>query len=126
MDSYRAELYGIFTIIKYLSYICQKYTITGGKIIIACDNKASLEHALTYDHRASISQSSFDVLLAIQDIKRSLPLTIYPRHVRGHQDRTERQLSLLETLNCFVDRQAGLFRFFIETTPQYQFSNIHE
>ena len=39
-----------------------------------------------YDHRASISQSSFDLLWAIQDIKRTLPITIHPQHVRGHQD----------------------------------------
>ena len=46
MDSYRAELYGIFTIMKYLSYLCHKHAITDGEVLIACDNKASLEHAL--------------------------------------------------------------------------------
>ena len=125
MDSYRAELYGIFTIMKYLSYLCHKHAITDGEVLIACDNKASLEHALAYDHRASISHCSFDLLWAIHDIKRTLPITIHHQHVRGHQDRTGRPLSLLETLNCFVDKQAGAYRSTIETTHQYHYSTLH-
>ena len=46
MDSYRAELYGIFSILICLKHITLEHKINKGSIIIACDNKASLNNAL--------------------------------------------------------------------------------
>ena len=110
---------------KYLEYLCKKYDITEGYIVLACDNKASLEHALLYDNRASISHGSFDLLWSIQDLTNTLPITILPQHVYGHQDQLHKKLSLLEKLNCFVDAQAGTYRSLIESTHQFNYTNLH-
>ena len=100
MDSYRAELYGIFSILYTLHEIHSIHNITNGSITIACDNKASLENALNHNTRASITKSSHDILWAINEVKNDLPITIIPQHVKGHQDRKfPYSLTLIENLH---------------------------
>jgi len=55
MDSYRAELYGIFCILLTISRFVKTHYIQNGKITIACDNKAILEHAFLYKERAAVT-----------------------------------------------------------------------
>ena len=128
MDSYRAELYGIFSILICLKHITLEHKINKGSIIIACDNKASLNNALNYDTRASTNQGSYDILWAIQDLKNSIPIKLIPQHVKAHQDKikTKSQLTLLETLNCLMDINAGEYRRYIEQTPSYKYSKLHQ
>ena len=127
MDSYRAELYGIFSILLTLHDIINENRITSGTITIACDNKASLNNALTYRNRTSITQGSFDILWAINDLMQDLPVKIIPQHVKAHQDQKKElnQLSLLETLNCIVDKKAGEYRQYIEDNSEYKYSKVH-
>jgi len=91
MDSYRAEMYGIYAILVCSQYLVQQHKISKGGILIACDNKASLINALAYTTRASISSESYDILWAIQKLCKSLPLQISYQHVKGHQDTTGKQ-----------------------------------
>ena len=127
MDSYRAELYGIFSILMCLHDIVIEYKISSGAITIACDNKASLQNALEFDNRASVGQGSFDILWAIHDLKKDLPIQLQPVHVKAHQDqrKSKTEMTLLETLNCIVDARAGEYREYIENTPSYQYSKLH-
>ena len=125
MESYRAELYGVFSIVMTLTSIVRKYNITEGSITLACDNKASLFNSILHQQRSNINQSSFDILWAIHDLLQTLPIKIVPKHVLGHQDLKKKKLSLLETLNCFVDRKASQYRHYIENSNTYKYSKVH-
>ena len=127
MDSYRAELYGIFSILLTLHDIINEYNITSGMITIACDNKASLNNSLLYKNRTSITQGSFDILWAIHDLLQDIPIKIIPKHVKAHQDQKKemQQLTILETLNCIVDKKAGEYRQYVENNTDYEYCKIH-
>ena len=126
MDSYRAELYGIFSILCTLWRLCKWYDIQDGTIIIACDNKASLENSLKYDNRAAVTRSSHDMLWAIQDLRKDFPIKIIHKHVKGHQDtKSFKSLTLLEKLNCFTDLKADEYRKKIEMSNDYEYSMLH-
>ena len=58
----------------------------------------------------SIKQSSYDILWAIQGLKKDAPIQLIPKHVKGHQDQLGRKLSLQESLNCDTDIKAGEYR----------------
>ena len=125
LDSYRTELYGIFGIMVCLQHLVEEHEISHGNILIACDNKASINNAFQYNSRSNIKNGSFDIIWAIQKIHRCIPINIQYQHVRGHQDRTKTTLSLLETLNCIMDKRAGQYRTYIESASQYEYSHIH-
>ena len=124
MDSYRAEIYGIYGILVTLQHLVRDHNIQKGRVLIACDNKAGLLNSLAYN-RATIKQGSFDILWAIYKIRQNLPIEIAYQHVRGHQDETGRQLNLLETLNCIMDRKAKQYREYIESSTTYEYSKLH-
>ena len=125
MESYRAELYGIFSILQCLQHITNTYNIMNGEILIACDNKSSLLKALQYTSRTKPTQPSFDILWAIQKLLNTLPIKIQYQHVKGHQDEVQTSLSNLEYLNCLMDQKAKQYREQIESTPNYEYSKIH-
>jgi len=125
MDSYRAEIYGIYAILFTLTELCIRHNIKSGSIIIACDNKAGLQNSLVYDTKANTNQSSFDILWAIHALKCKLPIQIRPQHVKGHRDRVTSDLTFLEQLNCLVDFRAKRYRHFIEQSILYEYSDIH-
>ena len=116
MDSYRAEIYGIYGILVCLQQLSQKYQIKKGEVLIACDNKAGLHNALAYKDKASISQGSFDILWAIYNLRQLLPIKLRFQHVRGHQDATGKVLTVLEKLNCIMDKRAGQYREYVESS----------
>ena len=62
MDSYRAELNGIFSIICALARLNLIHDIKDGSITVACDNKVSHENALCHDIRAALKRSSHELL----------------------------------------------------------------
>ena len=127
MDSYRAELYGIFSILCTLWRLCHIHNIKDGFIIIACDNKASLENALCFNSRVAVTRSSHDILWAIHDLRKDFPLKIIPKHVKGHQDSRKdfHSLSLLEKLNCYTDEKSKNYRKYIESSSDYKYSHLH-
>ena len=84
MDSCRAELYGIFSVLCMLKQLVKEHLIDHGSITIACDNKASLENALLYEERSAVILSSFDVLWDINNLRQHIPLRIIPKHVKGN------------------------------------------
>ena len=126
MDSYRAEIYGIYSILVCLQHLIQKYEIQNGEILIACDNKAGLFNSLAYTDKSSIKNGSFDILWAIYNIRQSISVKIRFQHVKGHQDTTGKPLTLLEKLNCIMDKRAGQYRKYIEETSLYRYSQIHK
>ena len=125
MDSYRAELYGISAIFVGLSHIEHIHNITSGKITIAYDNKASLEHALSKHGRVPLTSSSYDLLWAIYDIRTKLPINIKTQHVRGHRDQYTTTLDRFGQLNIYMDHRANEHRQQIENNPNITYSQMH-
>jgi len=86
-------------------------------------------HAITklvcINNRASVAQGSFDILWAIQKIRSNLPLEIRYQHVKGHQDKSRQPLTLLETLNRIMDKRAGQYCEYIESSTTYEYSQLH-
>ena len=107
MDSYRAEIYGIYSIFVCLQHIAKTHNLQKGEILMACDNKTGLYISLAYENRASISQGGFDILWAIHKIRQELPFKTRFQHVKGHQNVTGKFLTLLEKLNCITDKRLG-------------------
>jgi len=123
MDSYRAQLYGIFCTLLTISRLINTHNIQARKIVITCNNKASLEHAFLHNQRA-VTQSSYAILWTINDIRCDLPIHFIAMHVKGHQDRKQSPLTLVEKLNCYVDIKAEECKDYIEGSTTYQYSDI--
>ena len=80
IDSYCAELYGIYGIYGImicLQYLVTKHDIQHGSIIIACDNKASINNSFQYKLRVIRAYGNFDMFWAMQQIHKNPPLTIF-------------------------------------------------
>ena len=101
MDSYCAEIYGIFNIICTLARVNLVHDIKDESITIACDDKASLKIVLCHNVRAAVTRRSHDLLWAIHELRKDLTINLIPKHVKGHQDRKfPHSLTLVEKLNC--------------------------
>ena len=97
-----------------------------GSITISCDTKASFENVLCYDTRAAATNSSIDLLCVIHDLQKDLPITLIPKHVKGHQDsRSPHSLTLMEKLNCYTDEKAGTYRKQIAMLQNYKYSQLY-
>jgi len=72
-----------------------------------------------------VTQSSHDILWAIQNIRQDLPIQFIAQHVKGHQDKKNAPLTLVEKLNYYVDIKAGEYRNNIERSITYKYSGIH-
>jgi len=73
-----------------------------------------MDHAFQYPDKASVKQGSFDILWAIKQIQNGIPLSIKYQHVKGHQDKEKRPLTLLETLNYIMGKRSGQYHEYIE------------
>lgn len=72
-----------------------------------------------------MTQGSYDILWAIKKICDHLLLSMYHQHVKGHQEKTGRPLTQLETLNCIVDERAGQYCGYIKASTSYEYSQLH-
>ena len=83
MNSYRAEVFGIYNIMITVQQICLMQSVTNGNLIIACDSDEGLLHSLIFERRIPIRFKSFDFLWAIHDLLKQLPINITPEKVTG-------------------------------------------
>ena len=88
-DPYRGELFGIYSLLVALEILCNNHQITQGKVKLYCDGKSALEDAFKLDLHHSYKKPHSDILAAIINIRKKLPIMIEPHHVDGHQDRHE-------------------------------------
>lgn len=116
MNSYQAEIFGIYTILVAVKHICTLHKATNGKLVVAWDNDDGLLHSLIFERRIPICFKSFDLLWAIHSILPALPITIIPMKVKGHTDRLQREKTLLERLNIEMDLKAKAFCKYIQQT----------
>ena len=100
MDAYRAETFGLYCILLLLHNICTVYNITEGTIEIACNCLSSLTTSIRNIVQPNSTQKDFDLICAIYNLRKSLPIKIKIRHIQGHQDNQNKQLEKWESLNC--------------------------
>jgi hypothetical protein len=83
--AYRSELTGILGTVILIDIVCQFFQITSGQVTIGCDNLEAGRHGIYFDSPPSPSDDHFDIISAIFDIKKRLPVSLIYRHVEGHQ-----------------------------------------
>ena len=108
-NSYRAEILGLLAIVTYLTEFCSKYNIRSGGLILGCDGLQALKqstHGNLEWMNPSLAQS--DLLSAVNRMVQSLPIKLYPTHIRGHQDSVKKydELDRLEKINVSMDNLA--------------------
>ena len=109
MNSYRAEIFGIYSILVAVQQICSFHNVRNGSLIVACDNDSGLLHSLIFERRVPLRFKSFDIIWAIHGILPQLPITIIPEQVTGHTDRLAREKTFNEILNIEMDEKAKDF-----------------
>ena len=110
MSSYRAELFGIYMALNLVHLLCNQFHITDGAIEIGCDNIVAIQKGLAEQFYPSIQHNNFDLLWAIHSLRDKIPIDIYFRHVRGHQDDIEGAvLDRWAQLNVIVDNEAKMY-----------------
>ena len=113
----RKNDYGIYTILVAAQQLCEIHDIRSGSLILACDNDAGLQHSIEYSSRPPTRFKSFDILWAIRNIRKKLPIKVIQRKVRGHSDRFSRQQDIFEMLNCEKDIKAKNFCRYQKQVP---------
>ena len=105
-SSYRSELAGLHGGLLFLLGLCKAHRIQNGRIIVACDNKGSLQK-ITRGH-VKPQQQHFDYISAISSIIKDLPIQLELRHVKGHKDKLTSidNLTILESMNVSADLHA--------------------
>ena len=104
-SAYRSEAGGILGSITFCQIVEnlqppeEQYNLT-----IACDGEGALYQCLQLDpEKVSSKIAHADMISRIQDRKKSLHCIIKPVHVMGHQEKTKKNLSMIETLNVKMD-----------------------
>ena len=122
-DSYRSELAGVYGIINFLSILSKYGEINDGHVVVACDGKGALYKAFDVLNNVTTRAPHFDLLSGIHYIRRTLPYTIIPKHVKGHQDRQGASvIDRLALLNIECDFHAKVF--WDEIQPGYRRSKF--
>ena len=108
LNSYRSELAGVLMglqLFKYLIEDCnvQPASCTVTRIIsdsctVACDNLSCVDKSFWINHFPSIQHQHFDLLWAIYECCRLLPIPIQGKHMYGHQS----------AQNCIQDQLARM------------------
>ena len=105
-NPYRSEILGILAILHQINQLCRIHQITNGSIIMACDGISALRQATRRDiDKISCRNKQSDLLSACTKILLSIPITIQPQHVKGHQDDTTtyNELTFIEQKNVDMD-----------------------
>ena len=105
---YRSEL-GTIATMGILAHALDHVTGASSQIIVACDNDNALERPFLDKSRLSAKQTSADLITLAHDLWTTSSTTPIPTKVKGHADQLNRDLSLIEKLNCIVDLKAKEF-----------------
>jgi len=90
-NAYRAELFGIYTMITALSLICQVHTVRSGEVeiedvLLGCDNEVALWKSSVLESKVPCGDAHADVIRAIRKVRDTLPIKLTYKHIYGHQD----------------------------------------
>jgi hypothetical protein len=106
-DSYRTELAGQVGIASCLEGIAALTTIENTpEIIISCDGISALKKTAIPPDCIRPKAPHIDLISILSSLWQSLPFQPIRKHVYGHQDATDRTLTVAESLNCRMDEKA--------------------
>ena len=106
MESYRAEIYGILSIIVFIDLIADHFHIDEGHITIACDNIEAGKNTIQNWTKHSPQVKHFDLLWQTWEIRKKRKTKWTYRHVKGHRDRHTKNLDKWERRNIRMDDTA--------------------
>jgi hypothetical protein len=102
---FRSEV-GTLVSMGMLSYALAQLTNSHPPVVVACDNDQALARPFLPKSQISAKHNSADLISLAHDIWQCSSSNPIPSKVKGHADQLNRELSLLETLNCTVDQKA--------------------
>ena len=132
-NAYRAELFGIYTMLVALSLICKVHEVTAGEIetedaILGCDNEVALWKSSVLDSKVPCSDAHADIIRAIRKVRDTLPLKFTYTHIYGHQDDhvSTSELDRPTQLNIECDNIAKRFLIALHRSdgrPEFRFTH---
>jgi len=84
-SAFQSELGGIYGVVLTLKYLMARWEPKPMSIIIACNDKSAVDQ-LNSTKPIQASEAHYDLLSAIQTMRKYLPMTSRLIHVKGHQD----------------------------------------
>jgi len=103
---YQSKLFGLWSILASLKQLVETHHIKYGQVTIACDSKAALKKA-QQEYPTEPSEAHYDLISAIQNLRKVIPLTLKFEHIKGHQDQGMTMvLPHLAWMNINMDLQA--------------------
>ena len=107
VDSYRTELAGQVGIASCLEGISAVTNIANEpNIIISCDGISALQKTAIKPDYIRTKYKHVDLISILSSIWNQIPFVPIKQHVYGHQDDTDRPLTVPEILNCRMDQKA--------------------
>jgi hypothetical protein len=107
IDSYRTELAGQVGIASCLEGIVSSSPIYHSPhIIISCDGISALQKTGLDPDKIRPKSTHVDLVAILSSLWNKLPFTPIKQHVYGHQDDSNRPLTVAEILNCRMDEKA--------------------
>jgi len=124
-SAYCSELIGLWGILYSLKRFTEVNHITQGQVLIACDGISALQKTQT-DAMAKPQDKHYDVIGAIHNLRRQLPLQLKFRHMKGYQD--SEQITVLSReawMNIAMDEDAKK-KVSTDKIPDQQYNLLHE
>jgi len=108
INSYRAELQGLLTVLLAVNDICSEQHVTTGCITISCNNQGVLHHVLHPTPYVPCAIKHADLVWAIYDAPCCCPITLHFQYIPGHQDILTqfKDLPILAQLNVQANQMA--------------------
>ena len=94
-SAYCSKLAGILATLLHTKTLCTKYNITEGKTTTACDGQNALNKS-KYEGPVKVTTSNSDLLTAIQNLVKIIPIDIKWHWIKGHQDNNSTLISVLD------------------------------
>ena len=124
LDSYSGEMFGIYVMLTAVKVISQFHNVKKGHFVIACDNDSSLSISLDSYTRAKPTDAYYDLIWAIQELRKDVNFTVKAKNVAGHQEKKKKKLNIYEKLNVEMDKKAKEFRHLLEKGKVQHIPNI--
>ena len=109
--SYRSETGGITGILLLATLLHQLFDLSGGNLVVGCDNIEAGKHSILYTNDTRPSEDHFDLVHANRTLHRQLPIQVQYMHVEGHQRSKYpgKKLDVWAELNEAMDANAKVY-----------------
>jgi len=84
-SAYQSKLFGLWGIVYTLTKLTNKHKLHNGKIMVACVGLSALQQA-QHDNPTNPTLAHYDIIGAIQTLKRKLWVQLHLEHFHGHQN----------------------------------------